>query len=208
MPWGTDMASNQDAAELGSPRELEVRLTLIPLGDTVRGYFFNCALELLRLQGNEEALRRGIEACGLEAPTPFFKYPMSALLRLLYHVAWALKDSSGGFEEALRQLGRRTAKEFLAGSVGRTMLLLAGRNLKLLADSLPIAYRTGWEHGGGSVSWSGVRQCLVSISGNVVPYPYFEGVFLEVFHAAGATNLKVKGWQVGTADTRYELSWD
>ncbi|HZH14191.1 MAG TPA: TIGR02265 family protein [Archangium sp.] len=49
---------------------------------------------------------------------------------------------------------------------------------------------------------------LVSPRGNVVPYPYFEGVFLEVFQAAGAANLKVRGWQVGPADTRYTLSWD
>ncbi|MFY0526300.1 TIGR02265 family protein [Archangium gephyra] len=107
------MAPNQDAADLGSPRELEQRLTLIPPGDTVRGYFFNCALEQLRLHVNDEAVRRWVEASGLEAPTSFFKYPMSTLLRLLYHVGWAMQDSSGSFEESLRQLGRRTAKEFL-----------------------------------------------------------------------------------------------
>ncbi|REG33391.1 uncharacterized protein (TIGR02265 family) [Archangium gephyra] len=202
------MVSNQDAAELASPRELELRLKLIPPGDTVRGYFFNCALEQVRLQGDEEALRRCVEASGLESPTAFFKYPMSALLRLLYHVAWALNDSRGGFEASLRLLGQWTAKEFLRGSVGRTMLLLAGRNLKRLADYLPTAYGTGWEHGWGEVMWTGSGQCLVSIHGNVVPYPYFEGVFLEVFQAAGATNLKVRGWQLGTAHTRYSLSWD
>jgi uncharacterized protein (TIGR02265 family) len=202
------MASNQDAEELGSPRELELRLKLIPPGDTARGYFFNCALEQLRLHGNDEAVRRWAEASGLEAPTAFFKYPMSALLRLLYQVAWAMRGSAGGFEESLRQLGQWTAREFLRSAVGRTMLLVAGRNLKLLADGLPTAYRTGWEHGGGTVTWTGVRHCLLSIHGNVVPYPYFEGVFLEVFLAAGAANLKVKGWQVGLADTRYTLSWD
>ncbi|WP_375770237.1 DUF2378 family protein [Archangium gephyra] len=202
------MASNQDAADLGSPQALELRLSLIPPGDTVRGYFFNCALEQLRLHGNDEALRRWTEAGGLAAATAFFKYPMTDLLRLLYHVAWALMDSAGSFEEALRRLGRWTAKEFLRNSVGRTMLLVAGRNLKLLADGLPTAYRTGWEHGRGSVTWTGVRHCLLSIHGNVVPYPYFEGVFLEVFQAAGAANLKVKGWQVGPAETRYALSWD
>ncbi|HYO68799.1 MAG TPA: TIGR02265 family protein [Archangium sp.] len=202
------MASNHDAAQLDSPRELELRLTLIPLGDTVRGYFFNCALEQVRLQVGEEALRHCVEVSGLEPPTAFFKYPMSALLRVLYHVAWALTDSAGGFDASLRQIGQWTAREFLDGSVGRTMSLLAGRNLKRLADYLPTAYRTGWEHGWGEVSWTGSGQCLVSIHGNVVPYPYFEGVFLEIFQAAGATNLKVKGWQVSPANTRYSLSWD
>jgi uncharacterized protein (TIGR02265 family) len=202
------MVLNQDAADLGSPRELELRLTLIPPGDAVRGYFFNCALEQLRLHVNDEAVRRWVEANGLETPTSFFKYPMSALLRLLYQVGWAMQDSSGSFEESLRRLGQWTAKEFLRSSVGRTMLLLSGRNLRLLTEGLPTAYRTGWEHGTGSVMWTSARHCLLCIHGNVVPYPYFEGVFLEVFQAAGAANLKVKGWQVGLADTRYTLSWD
>ena len=48
----------------------------------------------------------------------------------------------------------------------------------------------------------------MSIHGNVIPFPYFEGVFLEVFQAAGATHFAVKGRQVGPADTEYELSWD
>ena len=202
------MPSNPDAVDLGSPRDLELRLTFVPLGDTARGYFFHCAVEPVRELGDPEALRRCQEASGLESPTRFFKYPIGALLRLLYQSAWALTDSCGSFEEALRQLGRRVATDFLDSPVGKTMLLLAGGNLKQLADTLPMAYRTGWGHGVGAVVWTAPSTCRVSIHGNVIPAPYFEGIFLEVFQAAGATHLKVKGRQVGLAATEYELSWD
>ncbi|MCY1083299.1 TIGR02265 family protein [Archangium lansingense] len=183
-------------------------MKLIPLGDTVRGYFFHCALEQVRLLGDEEALRRCREAGGLESPMRFFKYPISGFVRLLYEAARALTDSAGSFEEAMRQLGRHVATEFLGSPVGKTMLLLAGDNLQRLADSLPMVYRTGWGHGVGEVAWTGFSSCRTSIHGNVIPFPYFEGIFLEVFQAAGATHLKVAGRQVGPADTEYELSWE
>jgi uncharacterized protein (TIGR02265 family) len=201
------MAPTRDEAKLGSPEDLELRLTLVPPRDTARGYFFNCALELVRLRGDEEALRRCLEASGKEDFTAFFNYPLSTLLRLLYQAAWALEDSSGGFENALRELGHRTTQEFLGNSVGKALLLVAGKSMKWLVDTLPAAYRTGWHHGGGAVKWLGPTRCLVSIHGNVVPYPYFEAVFQAVFQAAGATGFQVRGWQRGPTDTEYELSW-
>jgi uncharacterized protein (TIGR02265 family) len=57
------------------------------------------------------------------------------------------------------------------------------------------------------VVWLSPTRCLVSIHGNVIPYPYFEGVFLEVFQAAGAPHFAVRGRRLGPADTEYELSW-
>lgn len=206
-PLDTDMASTQDEAKLGSPEDLALRLTLVPPRDTARGYFFNCALEQVRLRGDAEALGRCQEASGEKDFTAFFNYPISALVRLLYEAAWALEDSSGGFENALRELGQRVAREFLGNSVGKALLLVAGKSLRWLTDSLPTAYRTGWHHGEGAVRWLGPTRCLVSIHGNVVPYPYFEGIFQEVFQAAGATGFQARGRQRGPADTEYELSW-
>lgn len=206
-PLDTDMAPTQDEAALGSPEDLERRLALVPPRDTARGYFFNCALELVRLRGNEEALRRCLEVSGQEDFTAFFNYPMSTLLRLLYQAAWALEAPSGGFENALRELGQRTCVEFLGNSVGKALLLVAGRSARWLVDTLPSAYRTGWHHGEGAVKWLGPTRCLVSIHGNVVPYPYFEAVFQVVFQAAGTSGFQVRGRQRGPADTEYEMSW-
>ncbi|WP_158502012.1 TIGR02265 family protein [Vitiosangium sp. GDMCC 1.1324] len=201
------MASNPSTVDLGSPAELERRLALIPPGDTARGYFFNCALEPIRMLGDAEALERCLETSGREEFTAFFNYPISTLLPLLYTAAWALRESSGSFEEALRQLGKHVAKHFLANPVGRALLMLAAKSPTQLVNGLPAAYRTGWGHGRGAVKWTGLNQCAAFIHGNVIPYPYFEGVFLEVFQAAGATGLKVTGRQVGPADTDYDISW-
>jgi uncharacterized protein (TIGR02265 family) len=202
------MASTQDEAALGSPEDLELRLKLVPPRDSARGYFFTCALELVRERGDEEALRRCLEVSGQKDFTALLKYPVSTLLRLLYQAAWALEGSSGGFENALRELGHRTAKEFLGNSVGKALLLVAGRSTKWLVDTLPSAYRTGWHHGTGAVKWTGPTQSLASIHGNVVPAPYFEGVFQAVFQAAGAPGFQVRGLQRGPTDTEYELSWE
>lgn len=200
------MESNPSSADLGSPRDLEKRLQRVPPGDTVRGYFFRSPLEQVRLTGNPEALQRCLEIRGKEVPTAFFKYPITALLQLLYHAAWAL-EAPRGFEESLRYLGQRVAQDFLENAVGKAMLLAGGKNLKLLANNLPAAYRTGWDHGHGAVKWTRPQQCLVSIHDNVIPHPYFEGIFLQVFQAAGAKHLRVKGWQVELTHTEYELSW-
>jgi uncharacterized protein (TIGR02265 family) len=191
---------------LSSPQELERRLKRVPPGDTARGYFFQCTLEQVRSTGNPEALRRCLEVSGTETHTAFFKYPITALLRLLYHAAWALKGE-GSFEQSLRHLGQHVAQDFLTNAVGKTLLLVAGKNLKLLADALPAAYPTGWDHGKGAVKWVGPRHCVASIHGNAVPYPYFEGIFLTVFQAVGAPHLQVKGRQVAVTETEYEISW-
>ncbi|WP_395832569.1 TIGR02265 family protein [Archangium violaceum] len=201
------MTSSQNAADLGSSRDLEERLVLTPPGDTARGYFFSCALEQVRLHGDEKALKRCLEVSGQDAFTAFFSYPISSLLRLLFCSAWSLKAPTEGFEDSLRHLGRHVARHFRTNSVGRAMLVLAARSPKRLADSLTATYPTGWGHGKGSVKWAGPQQCIAYIHGNVIPYPYFEGIFLELFEAAGATDLKVKGRQVRLADTEYEISW-
>jgi uncharacterized protein (TIGR02265 family) len=201
------MTSTQFQADLGSPRDLEQRLALLTPQDTARGYFFKCTLELIQREAGEEALKRCQEKGELDKPVAFFNYPIHALVRLLFEAAEILSARYGGFEGALRHMGRQVANEFLGNTVGKTLLLLSSKDPKQLADSLPSAYKTGWQHGRGEVRWTGPGQCIVLILGNVVPYPYFEGVFQTVFKALGPEHVKVKGRQVGLADSEYELSW-
>lgn len=193
--------------DLGSPQDLEQRLALLTPKDEVRGYFFKCALEQIQREAGEEALKRCQEKLELDKPVAFFSYPIHSLLRLLYEAAGILSASHGGFEGALRHMGRQVANEFLGNTVGKTLLLLSSKDPKQLADSLPSAYKTGWLHGKGAVRWTGPGQCVATIQGNVVPYPYFEGIFQTVFKALGSEHVKVKGRQVGLADTEYEISW-
>jgi uncharacterized protein (TIGR02265 family) len=119
-----------------------------------------------------------------------------------------VSEHYGGFEGALRHLGRLAARDFLKSPMGRMLLLVTANSPKPLAASLPVTYPTGWQHGTGAVRWRNFRQCVVLIQGNVVPHPYFEGVLGEVFAATKAVNVSVHGRQVGPADTEYDLSWD
>lgn len=175
--------------------------------DTACGYFFNCALDEVRRQGDEALLKRCIEVLGQEKFAAFFNYPITSLLRLLYTASWGMSEKHGGFEKALRHLGRDVAQHFLRNTVGRTMLLLAAKNPKRLAEGLPSAYRTGWQHGRSTVQWTQPGQYLAFIHGNVIPYPYFEGVLSEVFMATGADNVRVTGRQIGPVDSEFSLSW-
>ncbi len=202
------MTSKQGTLVLGSPEELEWRLTLVNPADTARGYFFNCALNQVRLHADAEALKRCTELLGEEKITPFFNYPITTLLRLLYNATWSLSEKHEGFEKTLQHLGRQVAQDFLSNAVGKTLLLLTGKAPTQLVNSLPSAYRTGWHHGQGAVKWTSPRQCIASIHGNVIPYPYFEGVFQQVFGAMGVVNMQVKGRQVEPVTSEYAFSWN
>jgi uncharacterized protein (TIGR02265 family) len=201
------MTSTQHPTDLGSPWELEQRLAMLTPADTARGYFFNCILEQLQREAGEAALKLCQEASGQARPVAFFNYPISSLLRLLYGAAGALSGKHGSFEGALRHMGRHAGQEFLNNAVGKTLLLLVSKDPRQLAENLPSAYKTGWQHGTGLVKLKGPGQCTALIQGNVVPYPYFEGVFQTVFKALGPQQVWVKGCQVGPADTEYEISW-
>lgn len=198
----------QNAGGLGSPEDLNARLALIPPDDVVRGYFFNCILERIQRRGDTALLRRCLDTTGHDKFIAYFNYPMSAMLRLLYIAAEALKEEAGSFEKALEELGRGAAQDFMRHSVGKTLMLMAGRSPKRLADTMSAAYGTGWQHGRGTVSWPGPSQCTAYIHGNVVPAPYFEGIFREIFGATEAMGLKVEGRQVGLSETEYDISWD
>ncbi|WP_257457211.1 DUF2378 family protein [Archangium lipolyticum] len=197
----------QSLARLDSPQELERRLAVVRPGDTACGYFFNCALDEIRRQGDAALLRRSIDVAGQEKFAAFFNYPITSLLQLVYTAAWGLSEKHGGFEGAMWHLGSHVAQEFLRNTVGRTMLLLAGKNPKRLAEGLPSAYRTGWQHGASTVQSSGPGRYTAFIHGNVIPHPYFEGVLSEVLIATGVANVKVTGRQIGPADSEFSLSW-
>ncbi len=69
-----------EGGELGSPAELERRVTLVRPGDTLRGFLFGATLKAVMSQGDEAAVLRCIEAAGGEGFLSFFCYPVPSLL--------------------------------------------------------------------------------------------------------------------------------
>lgn len=191
---------------LSSPEELARRLAWAPAEDRVRGYLFESTLEQVRLRGSAEAVRRCIEASGVEAPTAFFKYPFASLLRMIYQAAWELMGSAS-FEDTLRDLGRHVCQYFLENLVGRSFLAMVGRNPRQLTEALPAAYRTAWEHGWVSLRWMGPQHCVATHHGGVIPPPYVEGMILRLYEATGAVRPRVVSRTVELGETEYEISW-
>jgi uncharacterized protein (TIGR02265 family) len=187
-----------DTVELGSPGELEKRVALVRPEDTMRGFFFAAALKAIRNQGDEAAVNRCLEAVGREQFLAFFRYPIAPLLRLLYVASWSLSGTHGGFEGALRYLGRQAAPDFLESPMGRILLKLAGNEPRRLFGALPSAYRALMRHGECSVGWTGMQSGVIRFKGNVIPPPYFEGAVRTVFEAMKKTGVEVE-WASGRA---------
>ncbi|MGZ3461719.1 MAG: TIGR02265 family protein [Archangium sp.] len=193
--------------EKGSQHELEQRLALSRPEDTLRGYFFTGALQAVRELGDEAALSRCIEAAGGDRFMAFFSYPVGSLNRLLYAAAWALSETHGGFETAMRHLGRQVAPDYLESSAGRVLLMLAGGEPRRLLNGFPSAYRTSIRQGECLVQWTGPSSGLVAIKGSTLPMEYFEGAVRGIFETTGVAEVKASGRQVFLNEAEIEVSW-
>jgi uncharacterized protein (TIGR02265 family) len=197
----------QDAMEMGSQQELEQRLALARPEDTIRGFFFNGALAVVRGLEDEVALNRCIEAAGGNSFLTFFSYPVSSLNQLLYTAAWVLSEKHGGFTGAMRYLGHRVAPDYLASAAGRALLLLSGREPKRMLDNLPMAYRTSVQHGECSLRWNGPSSGTIVIRGNTLPMEYFEGSVQGFFESTKMTQMKALGRGLSLSDWEIDVSW-
>jgi uncharacterized protein (TIGR02265 family) len=202
----SSMALNLETRDLGSERELERRLALATPADTMRGFFFNGALEAVRELG-DEAVRRCLEAGGETSFTSFFRYPVTAYLRVIYTAAWLLQETRGGFEAAMRHVGYMAAPPYLSSAVGRALLLVNQKNPKLLINSLPTAYQAAVSYGECSVLWTGARSGLLRTKHDFMPHLIHQGALLALFDAMGTRNVRVTGEQVGTLDNEIVFSW-
>lgn len=193
--------------EKGSLQELEQRLALCRPEDTLRGFFFTGALDVVRGLDDEGVLRRCVDAAGGSRFMAFFSYPVGALNRLLYAAAWALSEHHGGFEGAMWRLGHQVAPEYLESGAGRVLLMLAGGEPRRMLNGFPSAWRTSVRHGECSVQWTGPGSGIVSIRGSTLPCDYLVGAVRGLFEAARVADVKATGRQVSLSETEVEVSW-
>jgi len=190
----------------GAQKELEQRLALLTSKDTTRGFLFTAALDLVKSQVGEDAVKRCTEAAGAASFNAFFSYPVSTLLKLIYAAAKELSGKYGGFEGALQQLGYRAAPRFLESTTGKMLLSLVGKEPKRLIDSLPTAYRTAWDHGSCALQWMGPKSGRLSYT-NTMPVAYFAGSVQQMLTAANLKGIQVTGRQVGQTSCEVDFSW-
>lgn len=187
-------------------RELEQRLATLSPRDTTRGFLFNTALELVRSQGDAEALARCLRVTEGRNFNAFFAYPVPTLLKLAYAAARELSGRYGGFDGAMRQLGLNATPRFLESSMGKTLLSLAGREPRKLIGTMPSAYMMAWHHGSCSLSWTSDRSGRFSYV-NIMPVAYFTGSVLHVLSVLQAQGVQVTGRQTSLTECLVDFSW-
>lgn len=193
--------------EIGSQQELEQRLALTRPEDSLRGFFFNGPLGLVRELEDTVVLNRCIEAAGCDRFMAFFSYPLTSLNRLLYTAAWALSGTQGGFDGALRAMGHRVVPDFLDSAAGGALVRLAGRDPRRLFTSLPAGYRTSILHGECLVRWNGPTSGTLIVRDSTLPTEYLAGAALGIYELTKMANVKVVGRRTGLTDSEVDISW-
>jgi uncharacterized protein (TIGR02265 family) len=193
--------------EKGSQQELEQRLVLSRPEDTLRGFFFTGALDVVRELNDPRALKRCIEAAGGSRFMAFFCYPVGVLNRLLYTAAWELSERHGGFDAAMRRLGQQVAPEYLESGAGRVLVMLAGGEPRRMLNGFPSAWRTSIRHGECSVRWTGPVRGIVAIKGSTLPCEYLVGAVRGLFETTKVADVNATGRQVSLSETEVEVSW-
>jgi uncharacterized protein (TIGR02265 family) len=191
-------------------QDLAQRLRLARPEDSVRGMFANGLLDAVRSLAGDEAVSHCLEASGQSRFVDFFNYPISAHLRVVFTGARFLVPKFGSMEEALRQLGRRSAADFMDSAAGKTMMkLLARGDPRRLVDALPSAYRMSLTFGNHKVEWLGPTSGRYILTRNFIPLPSHEGVLRALLETSNARDIRVCGRQTsGLLDGEYEFSWD
>ena len=197
-PWPAPVLDEED---------LTRRLALAGPLDMTRGMFPRSTLEAVRVLG-EEAVRRCEQASGEERLVEFLTYPVGAHLRMVFVAARLLEARCGGFDPALRELGLRAARCFLESAAGIALQLVGGGSVKGLVGHLPSAWRAWVSFGARSVLWTGPTSGRLTMRREFMPHPFQEGVLLGVLDKAHARGARVRGCQLSTLESDYEVSWE
>lgn len=189
--------------------DCEMRMVHIGPQDTARGLFLNGTLESIRLLGGDRLAKNCRDACGQERFENFFNYSISMQLRMLSLAIPALMTRWGSCDMVLRQLGRRSAMDFLESSAGKMMLTLAQKDPKRMLNSIPSLYRASVSYGTQSVEWTGPKSGRVILKREFMPHAFHEGLVDLLLEMAGASGVRrVKSRQTGRLDIECEFSWE
>lgn len=188
-------------------RDFARRISLAAPSDTARGVFCIGLLKAMEDLGGTEAARRCLEASGEKNFVELFNYPIATYLRMVSTAVQLLAEKYGDIEESLRRIGRRAAADFRESSAGRAMGVMHGGDARRLLDCLPVVYRVALSFGMYELAWVAPAHARFEIKRTFIPYPFHEGVLLELIEKTKVHQLKVRGLQVAPLDSEYEISW-
>jgi uncharacterized protein (TIGR02265 family) len=188
-------------------RDLAARLALAKPSDAAKGMFFNGALSAIKTLAGDAAADRCRQISGEKKFIDFFNYPITGFLKLTYTAAEILAPKLGGYEAVFRALGKQAVDDYLATTVGKTLLAIAGKNPKRLLYTVPSAFKAAVTYGERKVEFRGDSGCLFSMRGDFMPHPYHEGVLKTVLEALTGAETSVVGTRLGVVDADYEITW-
>jgi uncharacterized protein (TIGR02265 family) len=197
----------QDQGAQDLREDLEQRVALATVADTVRGMFFLGTLEAVRAVGGARGVEACLEVAGESRFVEFFNYPVSAFARVNDVAARVLAPLCGGWEEAQRRLGRQSTVDMLESAAGRALALVSRGQARRLVGHLPSAYRAAVNYGERTVTWEGPSRCRVLMRRDFLPCAYHEGVLLAALEGLKAPAPQVRGLRLGVLDAEYLVSW-
>lgn len=206
----------QDIRQAAPPRAAEPwerdfaqRISLAYSGDTARGVFCLSLLDAVGELGDGVLMRRCLAVSGERGFVEFFNYPIAAYLRMVATALPLLTVEHGSTEEALRQLGKRAARDFRKSTAGRAMgVMHTGGDPRRLLDTLPVVYRVALNFGEFELTWVAPAHARFTIKNTFMPFPFHEGVLLELVSKMSVQRSWVLGCQTEPLDSEYEIFWE
>lgn len=192
-------------------RDLEQRLLLATPEHTTRGFLFTATLEMVRELGADEAMMRYCqEESGEKEFVDFFNYPTSSLVRLLRAAARVLSPRYGSIDEALRQIGRKSAERYMESVVGRSaqQLMVGAEDPMLLVRTFQTLYKVLLPYAEPAVVWMGPKKGILTIQRTFTPPAFHEGGAVVMAARLGVKNVRACARITGPLSLELEISWD
>jgi uncharacterized protein (TIGR02265 family) len=166
--------------------DFAARLEQVTPGDTAKGMFFNGVLDAVAKLVGPEAPAICLASAGEKRKfIDFFNYPIGTFLQLAFTAVELISEAGGTLEEGFFRLGAQATSDFLATGVGKTLLLLAGKDPGRLIAALPGAYKTAVSYGERKAEAMGKGAYRLTVRRDFMPGPYHEGVLDAVVRAMG-----------------------
>jgi len=187
--------------------DLTRRLAAATAADTSRGLNYNTLFTMVREHLGEAAARE-VDVLGKGQRIDFFSYPIGEYLTCAWNSVDRLEPALGSAERVLEELGQRTVTSFIGSMLGRTALVMAGRDPRRLLGSAPSGYRGAVSYGERKVEWLGPRQGRLVSRRDFMPPAFHASVLLTGLKATDAVAPTVTWQETGFLDAVYEFAWE
>ena len=188
-------------------KDLEARIAAATPEDTVRGLVFNGTFSVLREYGGDQAARE-CDPLGTGSRTDFFSYPVVDYLNLAWAAADRLEQALGGVDAVFYKIGHRALTNVFSSMLGRTLLTIAGGDMRRLLSQAPSGYRATVSYGERTVGWPGPNQCHMEFQRDFLVPPFHCGVVSAAIEMMGGRNVKAAGRQTGFLQAEYDFAWE